>query len=84
MVLPKERQKLEQDRFVETGSGDVAVRTIGIGGSLITEEFDFVDCDYTDGELTLVTYKIGGASGATVATLTITYVDGCINTVTKA
>jgi hypothetical protein len=57
----------------------------GIGGQLVNEVFDYVDIDYTDGNPTLVTYKNGGASGTTVATLTITYtVDGCINTVTKA
>jgi len=36
----------------------------------------------TDGDQT-ITYKIGGASGTTVATLTVTYVGGNVSTVVR-
>lgn len=47
--------------------------------------YDYVANTYTGSNLTTVTYKTGGASGATVATLTMTY-DGNNNllTVTKS
>lgn len=45
---------------------------------------DYISCSYTGSNLTGVVYKNGGASGTTVATLTLTY-DGSDNllTVTK-
>jgi len=45
---------------------------------------DYIDCSYTGSNLTGVVYKSGGASGETVATLTLTY-DGSDNllTITK-
>jgi len=36
----------------------------------------------TDGDQT-ITYKFGGASGSTVATLTVTYVAGNVSTVVR-
>jgi len=36
----------------------------------------------TDGDQT-ITYKFGGASGSTVATLTVTYVGGNVSTVVR-
>jgi len=45
---------------------------------------DYIHNTYTAGKLTLVTYKIGGASGTTVATQAITYDgSGNVETVTK-
>lgn len=48
-------------------------------------EHDYVSMSYTGGDLTQVVYKQGGASGATVATLALTY-DGSGNvlTITKS
>lgn len=78
------RQQREQDKFVETDAGLTAVRTLGLGGFLGGIEYDYVDVDYTDGNITLVTYKTGGSGGTTVATLTITYnSSNCIETITK-
>lgn len=57
----------------------LAVRGLGV------PEHDYIANSYTDGNLTGVTYKAGGASGTTVAVLTLTY-DGSGNllTVTKS
>ena len=45
---------------------------------------DYIANTYTDGKLTLVTYKIGGSSGTTVATQAIAYdVNGNVTSVTK-
>jgi hypothetical protein len=45
---------------------------------------DYISCSYTGSNLTGVVFKVGGASGDTVATLALTY-DGSDNllTVTK-
>jgi len=77
-------QQLENNKFVEgTGYPKTTVRTTDFS-KLIPVSYDFVDVDYTDGNITTVIYKTGGASGTTVATLTITYtVDDCIDTITK-
>jgi hypothetical protein len=46
---------------------------------------DYIANAYTDGNLTSVTYKAGGASGTTVAVLTLTYDDGGnLLTITKS
>jgi len=47
-------------------------------GSLVTEKFDYLVLTYVSagngaGEIETVTYKNGGASGTTVAVLTLTY-----------
>ncbi|MHA1690056.1 MAG: hypothetical protein ACTSU7_00330 [Candidatus Heimdallarchaeaceae archaeon] len=51
--------------------------------SLVTEAYDFIDCNYTAGLLSEVIYKTGGSGGTTVATITITYTGSDIDTVTK-
>jgi len=46
---------------------------------------DYISMSYTGGNVTSVVYKMGGASGTTVATLTLTYdVDDNLLTVTKS
>jgi|GEM_PF-4731403 len=52
---------------------------------LVIDEHDFIDCGYdVNGNLTSAVYKTGGAGGATVATLTLTYDgSGNLDTVTK-
>ena len=43
-----------------------------------TASYDYISLSYTGSNLTTVTYKTGGATGTTVATLTLTY-DGANN-----
>jgi len=47
-------------------------------------EHDYISLSYTDGDLTGVTYKTGGSSGTTVATLTLAYTDGNLTSVAKS
>lgn len=90
-----EIMKLEHDdvydvkkvsNFVSDGSGSLVRETIadfGIGG------YDYIALTYVAtgngaGEIETVVYKDGGASGATVATLTLAYnADNEISNVTK-
>jgi hypothetical protein len=46
---------------------------------------DHIALGYNNGDLTSVTYKVGGASGTTVGVLTLTYhSSGALATVTKS
>ncbi len=58
-----------------------------IDGSLVTEAFDYIAATYPDAVTEVYTYKIGGAGGITVATVTVVYTDSTkdnISTVTKS
>ena len=77
-----DREDNEGNKFGGTTPDKVYVR-VSQFNSLVTENYDFVDVDYTDGLATSIVFKTGGSGGTTVATLTITYTDGCMNTVTK-
>lgn len=50
---------------------------------LVTDEYDFIDLNYTGDDLTEVIFKTGGSGGTTVATLTLVYTGGSLDTVTK-
>lgn len=53
---------------------------------LVDEKYDYVGVAYPDGTTEVYTFKTGGASGTTVATVTIVYVDATkeyVSTVTK-
>ena len=53
-------------------------------GGLGIPAHDYISNTYTNGNLTGVVYKTGGAAGTTVATLALTYdVDGNLETVTR-
>jgi len=56
----------------------LAVRGLGI------PEHDFIALSYTGENLTGVVYKTGGASGTTVATLTLAYTGSRLDSVTKS
>ena len=50
---------------------------------LIVGRFDYIGLTYTGSNLTGVVYKSGGASGATLATLTLAYTGSRLDSVTK-
>lgn len=51
--------------------------------SLIPVAYDYISNTYTGVDLTQVIYKVGGSGGTTVATLTMTYSLGVLQTVTR-
>ena len=73
----------EWQKFESTTENKPAVRTFSIN-KLVPEEFDAMSLGYTSGDLTSVTYYIGGTSGTVVATLTLSYSGGELNSITKS
>jgi len=51
--------------------------------SLVTEAYDYVKLNWVGADVASVDFKTGGALGATVATLTLGYVGGKLDSVTK-
>lgn len=81
------------DGSVSLDSGSVTIGTVnqGAAGAVpwkVTENFgigvyDYIALTYTGDNLTGVVYKLGGAGGATVATLTLAYTGAVLISVTK-
>jgi len=72
-----------------TGQGDVPVtlddeqvETKELN-QLVPEEYDYISLSYTNDDLTGVVYKTGGVGGDTVATLTLTYSNSILQTITR-
>jgi hypothetical protein len=78
------QQVLKRSYREETDdSGSLAVRTIG---SFVPESFDFISVNEPDTVTEEYTYKSGGASGTTVAVVTIVYTDATkeqLSTITR-
>lgn len=51
---------------------------------LVPKGYDYVGLTYTGENLTGAVYKTGGASGTTVATLTLAYTGARLDSVTKS
>ena len=65
---------LEKQKFVAVSSNLTAVRVLdSVSNSLVPDCYDYISLSYTDSNLTTVVFKIGGASGTTVSTLTLAY-----------
>lgn len=77
-----EIKNYNSDNRVEVNSNN-RLTTLNMG-QLVPEEYDYIDFNYTDDDLTEIIYKTGGAGGSTVATLTIAYSGGKLNTITKS
>lgn len=82
MAISSNIQQKETDKFGGSDKETTYVRTANFN-QLVTEPYDYVDCSYTSGDLTSIEYFTGGSGGTLVATITITYVDGCIDTIAK-
>jgi len=52
-------------------------------GGLIPHAYDYIALSYTGSDLAGVVYKTGGAGGTIVATLTLAYTAGILNSITK-
>lgn len=78
MAIPGNIKDREYQKFTETASGDTAVRIVGdiATGSLLNGiSYDFGSVAYPNTTTEVFTLKIGGSSGATVATVTLIYTD---------
>jgi hypothetical protein len=53
--------------------GDAAGSAVPITGALRIPEHDYVALGYDETKLTSIAYKVGGASGETVASLILSY-----------
>jgi hypothetical protein len=82
-VLVANRGDLEQRKFVQDSSNNIAIRTLFVN-SLVPTSYDYISLGYTGSNLTTVVYKIGGSSGTTVATLTLAYSGSNLISVTKS
>jgi hypothetical protein len=54
-----------------------------IVSGLVPHPYDYIELSYTGDNLTGVVYKLGGAAGTTVATLTLAYTGSRLDSVTK-
>lgn len=50
---------------------------------LLPVEYDFIAASYPDDNTEVYTYKSGGVGGTTVATITVTYADGILQSVAR-
>jgi len=52
--------------------------------TLVTSAFDYIKLNYTGADITSIVFKTGGAGGTTVATLTLDYSGGNLDSITKS
>lgn len=60
-----------------------AAHPLPITQGLSLPSHDYVGLTYTGSDLTTAVFKVGGSSGTTVATLTLSYAGGLLSTVTR-
>lgn len=72
---------------VEVDPSTGAILTSGsVGGTLVTDAFDYIGVAYPNATTETYTYKSGGFGGTTVAVVTVVYVDSTkeeLSSVTK-
>lgn len=56
---------------------------LGVVSGLVPTNYDHIALSRTGSDITGVTYRVGGPSGAVVASLTLTYDDGQLTSVTR-
>ena len=64
-------QVIQNVHNIESG----ALNVKGVGGTLVTESFDYVAASYPSVTQEIYIYKTGGSGGTTVATVTVNYTD---------
>jgi hypothetical protein len=70
---------------VDPSTGAVLTSS-SVGGTLVTEAFDYIAATQPNATTEVYAYKTGGAAGTTVATVTVVYVDSTkadLSTVTR-
>ena len=83
MSMSPNKGDREYQKFVETSTGEAAVR-VALATSLVDVSYDYIDLSYTGADLTGVVFKSGGSAGTVVATLTLAYSGGNLVSVTKS
>ena len=73
------KDTLGREFGISQTAGVIDVSCLG----LVKEHYDYVALGYTGVDLTSVVYRVGGALGAIVATLTLTYAANVLQTVTR-
>ena len=79
MSISKQMGDREYQKFREDSSGKPAIAVVNSDGSainagrLVSDNFDYVGASYPDTVTETYTYKTGGASGTTVAIVTVVY-----------
>lgn len=63
---------------------DTVISNLQTLNSLVPSQYDYVSLGYTGADLTTVVYKVGGSSGTTVSTLSLTYSSGTLMSVTRS
>ena len=86
--MPYFRSKLSHDQVLQNSHDETnqALRSINLN-SLVTDPWDYLSAAYPNGTTEVYTYKSGGVSGTTVATITVTYTDSTkanVSTVSRA
>lgn len=56
---------------------------VGIANTLVPRNYDYISLGYTGADLTTVLFKQGGSGGTLIATLTLAYTSGVLQSVTK-
>lgn len=89
MALSDSTLDRERDKFSEGTNGEtiVNVKPFSMGNLLEGISFDYIDASYPTISSEVYTYKTGGASGTTVATITVAYTDATkefISSVTRS
>lgn len=67
-----------------TSVGAVHQQKVRIIGGFEIPPYDYIYFGYTGSDITSVIYKTGGASGTTLATLTLAYSGSNISSITKS
>lgn len=78
MALPTTSETREFANFADNGDGTTSRYTVikgGLGTLLAGVEFDSIVATYPSAESELYTYKLGGVSGTTKATIAVEYTD---------
>lgn len=71
------------NQFIEHVQSRKVVPSGGSVAGLDIPPHDYIALSYTGSNLTGVVYKTGGASGSTVATLTLAYTGSVLDSVTR-
>lgn len=74
MAISSNTETREFDKFAGDSRDNTYIRT-GQINSLVTEPYDYIAATYPTTSSEVYTFKSGGSSGTTVATITVVFTD---------